>query len=104
LAPSETVIFDFEITGEEIVVKSPAEVRYRIMRNDDRQIVGVWLPSFLPRRGANLVVIDKQAKRFRLSQVYVAGDDSVDASVEGNCTRRLFMTHNGTVWDRLSSG
>lgn len=84
LEPSRTVIFDFEVIGNELVQMAPAEVRYRILRNDDRKIVGVWLPSCLPRQGVNVTVIDKKSSRFRLSQVYVGRDD---ISVEGNCTR-----------------
>ena len=88
LEPSQTVIFDFEVVGDELVQIISSEVRYRILRNDDREIVGVWLPSYLPRPGASLAVIDKQAKRFRVTQVFIARDDLQDVSVEGNCTRR----------------
>lgn len=82
LDPSRTVIFDFEVAGDWLVEKSPAEVSYHIVRNDDRAIVGV--PSYMPKIGANLAIIDKQQGLIRLSQVYV-GDPEI--TVEGNCQR-----------------
>jgi len=55
LYPSQTVIFDFQVAGDRLVEKSPANTDFLIVRNDDRAITVIRVVPILQ---AEVVGID----------------------------------------------
>jgi hypothetical protein len=83
LEPSQTIIFDFEVAGGELVEKvTGMELRFQMLRNDDQMIAAVRVVTALPTKVAEIVAIDKQRGPFKIAQVFV-GEEDLDAG--GNC-------------------
>jgi hypothetical protein len=87
LEPSHTDIFDWRVEGDELVAgeKSAASgLRYKIMRNDARVLIGVWLPAYTKTVDATVMALDKQSGAFKITLISVGGENVVN---EGNCRK-----------------
>jgi hypothetical protein len=48
LEPSHTVLFDLQVERNELIEKSPSDIRWQILRNDEKVLVAIWVPTSLP--------------------------------------------------------
>src|SRR6476660_2366199 len=80
LEPSHTVIFDLQVEGNELIEKSPSDIRWQIVRNDEKVLVAIWATTSIPPSVpgiASALGITKESSSFKITQVWLAGDDII---------------------------
>ena len=84
LNPDGTIIFDYEVAGNELIEKSPSQLIFQIIRNDARELLAVWFPELMPQQpGGTMVLIDKDDGSFRRTLLYT----HFDLSDAGTCKK-----------------
>lgn len=88
--PAHINLFDFDTSGDDLVVHAPGptavNLRYHMLRNDDRAIVVEW-PTLLPAKHG-LAVIDKVLGSFKVyvdPEIVAGGNVEGLISAEGSC-------------------
>jgi hypothetical protein len=87
LEPSHTVIFDLQVEGSELIEKSPVDMRWQILRNDEKVLVAVWATTSQPPSVPGIVHvlgITKESSSFKIVSVWLAGPDDFS---EGDCRK-----------------
>ena len=87
LEASHTVLFDLQVEGSELIEKSPSEIRWQIVRNDEKVLVAIWATTSQPPSVpgiANVLLIAKELSSFKIVSVWLAGDDLIS---EGDCRK-----------------
>jgi hypothetical protein len=87
LESAHTVIFDLQVEGNELIEKSPSDRRWQIVRNDEKVLVAIWAATSIPPSVpgiANVLGITKESSSFKITQVWLSGDDIIS---EGDCRK-----------------
>jgi hypothetical protein len=72
LEPSHTVLFDLQVEGSELIEKSPSDIRWQIVRNDEKVLVAIWATTSQPPSVpgiVNVLGITKESSSFKIVQV-----------------------------------